>query len=207
MIFAPRPSKYMSFQFRFVLLSVLWSATGRLESAWRKAIFKFELIIYCNFTQFISTRSHIFEQLLVFLIQVGLRWCHLRLVSLQADDSKSPVFPLVWLPSGILMFHHNSHIYLFSQWSSNHYASNRSPSTFTRPFKEDVDSGVVSVEAARLKAIYSNLHLTKLLTKQELQSKSYLKKFQENPNHFTESFYDNLGLFEAARVRRRLLGY
>ncbi|VDO02757.1 unnamed protein product [Rodentolepis nana] len=119
---------------------------------------------------------------------------------MQVNDSKSPVSPLVWLPNGLLMFHHNSNIYLFSQWSSS--KDNGSSSLIpTKLFEQDSSCyGFVSVKASRLSEIYCNLSLTKRLSKQEIETRSCLKRYQRAANPFKQSFYDNLGLFEAAQV-------
>nr|CDS32903.1 dmX protein 1 [Hymenolepis microstoma] len=140
------------------------------------------------------------DTLLHTLGEVGLRWCRLRCVELRVDDSKSPVSPLVWLPNGLLMFHHNSNIYLFSQWSSSKddCTSSLIP---TRLFEQDSSGdGFVSVEASRLSEIYCNLNFTKRLSKQEIATRSCLKKYRRAVNPLKKSFYDNLGLFEAAQL-------
>ncbi|VUZ52923.1 unnamed protein product [Hymenolepis diminuta] len=137
--------------------------------------------------------------------EVGLRWCQLRRVELRVDDSKFPVTPLVWLPSGLLMFHHNSHIYLFSQWPSCKDDSNNSLTPTGLLDEDPVGDGLVSIEASRLSKSYCNLGLIKRFSKQVIETRSCLKKYQEEGNPFKKSFYDSLGLFEAARLSNPVL--
>nr|CDS22208.1 dmX protein 1 [Echinococcus granulosus] len=158
---------------------------------------------------------HTSSTLLTSLGEVGLRWNCLRQVDLLVDTSKSPIFPLLWLPNGLLMFHHSCHIYLFSQWPSNDSVieANQIP-TQSQQVKngKSVDPSLLSssdaakmafgsMSATRLKSVYSNLHLT------TIRSRSALQSFQtgRKSEHFNHTFFNGLGLFEAAQLSNPIL--
>ncbi|KAL5105767.1 DmX-like protein 1 [Taenia crassiceps] len=185
------------------------------------------LSFLCNQTLFIfsaqcfdviaATRTphHTSSTLLTSLGEVGLRWNCLRQVDL-VDTSKSPIFPLLWLPNGLLMFHHSSHIYLFSQWPSNdslietnqtatesHQQAQNGESadpSLLNP-SDTVETPFGSMGATRLKSAYSSLHLTTMRSRPVLQPLQSAEKRKQLNN----TFFNGLGLFEAAQLSNPIL--